>query len=135
MPLNEETGAALVGRRLEYTAIAAGGERWAREWFPDDWATHIRGATITEHFPGDEEAPTDNASPSTTYLKFSTGCVIPTQVLTEFQLLQLHCYRPASSIQGFCQPSSCDNILPFTTLFKQGSHAHYLSDGTSQLLW
>ena len=52
MPLNEETGAALVGRRLEYTAIAAGGERWARDWFPHDWPIHICGATISDHFPG-----------------------------------------------------------------------------------
>lgn len=52
MALNEETGAALVGRRLQYTAIAAGGEGWARDWFPADWATHICGATITKHFPG-----------------------------------------------------------------------------------
>ena len=52
MALNEETGAALVGRRLEYTAIGTGGERWARDWFPKDWATHICGATISDYFPG-----------------------------------------------------------------------------------
>ena len=34
-------------------------------------------------------------------------------------------------VQGFCQPSSCVNILPFTTMLKQDSYVHYLRVGIS----